>query len=57
MLDDDIRDFERHQCISFKYERAQAQWRHRTDKTSVIVFHGQPKPHDCKDPEVAKHWC
>lgn len=56
MTDENISDFERHQCISFKYERAQQQWRHRTDKTSVVVFHGRPKPHDCKDAEVAKHW-
>lgn len=56
MQDENIRDFERHQCISFKYERAQQQWRHRTKETSVIVFHGRPKPHDCKDKEVALHW-
>lgn len=26
------------------------------DNTSVIVFHGKPKPHDCKDPEIVKLW-
>jgi len=53
---DDIRDWERYQCISYKYEKAQAQWRHRTPETSVIIFHGQPKPHHCKEPEIINNW-
>jgi hypothetical protein len=27
------------------------------DETSILVFHGKPKPHEClKDPVVAMHW-
>jgi hypothetical protein len=26
------------------------------DKTSILVFHGRPKPHDVTDPVVVKHW-
>lgn len=25
--------------------------------TSVIVFHGDPKPHEVADPLIVKHWC
>ena len=26
------------------------------NETSVLVFHGTPKPHEVKDPEIVKHW-
>jgi hypothetical protein len=25
--------------------------------TSVIVFHGQPKPHEVRDPKIRNLWC
>ena len=56
MQDKNIRDFERHQCISYKYEKAQPQWNHRTDKSSVIVFHGMPKPHQVAEHEIVANW-
>jgi hypothetical protein len=55
VMKDDIRDFERHQCVSFKYER-HPQWKHQTDKTSVVIFHGQPKPHNCGDAKLMSAW-
>jgi hypothetical protein len=27
------------------------------DATSVIVFHGNPKPHEVQDPVILKYWC
>jgi hypothetical protein len=27
-----------------------------TEETAVLVFHGQPKPHELDDPVVNKHW-
>lgn len=27
------------------------------DAASVIAFHGQPKPHEVKDPVVQQYWC
>lgn len=53
--DDLIRDFHRHQCVSFKYEK-HPQWRHANDKTSVVIFHGNPKPHNCGDQKIISHW-
>jgi len=28
----------------------------RTFPASVMVFHGHPNPHECKDPVIAQHW-
>jgi hypothetical protein len=25
--------------------------------TALVVFHGQPKPHEVHDPEIVKLWC
>lgn len=30
--------------------------RDKVSDASVIVFHGQPKPHNCDDPFIAQHW-
>jgi hypothetical protein len=27
-----------------------------TDPVSVLVFHGDPKPHEIADPNVLQHW-
>lgn len=27
------------------------------DATSVLVFHGNPKPHETQDPVIVQHWC
>jgi hypothetical protein len=56
VMRDDITDFHQYQCVSYKYEKQQPQWRHQTDKTSCVVFHGQPKPHQVKDPYIVNNW-
>lgn len=55
MGDDIIRDFHRYQCVSYKYEK-HPQWQHRTNATSVVVFHGQPKPHSIPHDPLSAHW-
>lgn len=35
---------------------APRQGTHYDDKTCVMVFHGDPKPSDTKDPVIAQHW-
>lgn len=55
--DNIIRDFEKYQCVSYKYEKQNAQWRHQNADTAVVVFHGNPKPHDLSPTEkVRQHW-
>lgn len=55
MTDDIIRDFERYQCVSYKYEK-HPQWQHRTNATSVVIFHGKPKPHEISTDPLSAHW-
>jgi hypothetical protein len=55
VMQDDIRNFERYQCVSYKYEK-HPQWKHRTQATSVVVFHGQPKPHSISTDPLSAHW-
>lgn len=52
----DITDFHQYQCVSYKYEKQQPQWRHQNEKTACVVFHGQPKPHQVKDPYIVQAW-
>ena len=52
---DDIRDFEADTCVSFKYEK-HPQWSHESPETSVVVFHGQPKPHNCGNAKLMHAW-
>jgi hypothetical protein len=56
MQDENIRDFERHQCVSFKYGRQNAAWNWETSDTAVVVFHGQPKPHNCGNAKLMQTW-
>lgn len=51
----DITDFHQYQCVSYKYEK-HPQWRHQTKDTSVVVFHGQPKPHQVNEPWIKQNW-
>lgn len=51
-----IANFEKHEAVSYKYEKMQPQWRHKNEKTSIVVFHGNPKPHQVKDPEIVRNW-
>ncbi len=56
MTDKIIRDFERHMCVSFKYGKQNANWNWETPETSVVVFHGQPKPHNCGNARLMQQW-
>lgn len=53
---DDICDFEQHSCVSFKYGRQRAQWNWETEDTSIFVFHGEPKPHNCGNAKLMQQW-
>ena len=52
----DITDFHQYQCVSYKYEKQSAQWRHRNENTACVVFHGKPKPHEVRDSYVVENW-
>ncbi|CAB4138114.1 hypothetical protein UFOVP328_307 [uncultured Caudovirales phage] len=53
----------RWQCLDGGYNFKQRAWKTPNsgtdipDTTSVLVFHGHPKPHEIQDPTVVKHWC
>lgn len=61
-LDTDQIQSWRWQCLDGGYDFARK--RHKTpgsgtvfpDTTSVLIFHGSPKPQDVSDPVIAKHW-
>lgn len=61
-LDTDKLQSWRWQCLDGGYDFARK--RHRTpgtgtalmETTSVLIFHGKPKPDQVQDPVVAKHW-
>jgi hypothetical protein len=56
VMRDTIHDFPKHYCVSYKYEKQRADWRFATNETSCVVFHGEPKPHKVKDPQIVNHW-
>lgn len=41
--------------VSYKYEKY-PQWKHMNKDTSVVVFHGQPKPHQVRDSYIVSNW-
>ena len=56
VMDKNITNYELDWVDSYKYGKIQ-QWKRRTDNTSIIVFHGNPKPHDKRvTPSLKKHW-
>jgi len=56
VMRDDITDFHQNMAVSYKYEKASPNWHHADDKTAVVVFHGQPKPHQVKDQMIVQNW-
>jgi len=52
----------RWQCLNGGYDFKRKTWNKPDsgtsipDDTSVLVFHGHPKPHETQDPIVVKHW-
>jgi hypothetical protein len=53
----------RWQCLDGGYDFKRKIWKTPnagtdiSDTTSILVFHGNPKPHETQDPVVLKHWC
>jgi hypothetical protein len=62
-LDEDKIKSYRWQVLDGGYDFEKRQFRHPgkgpfiCGNTSIVVFHGQPKPHDVKHPEIVKLWC
>jgi hypothetical protein len=52
----------RWQCVDGGYDFRRRQYRTPgsgtmlADSTSVMIFHGNPKPHACVDPAIQLHW-
>jgi hypothetical protein len=55
VMDKDITNYVHDWVDSYKYGKL-PQWARRTKNTSIIVFHGQPKPHDNIDINLKQHW-
>lgn len=54
-MHDKIHNYPRNWVVSYKYEK-HPQWRFTDKDTSVVVFHGKPKPHEVKDAVIVKNW-
>lgn len=48
------RYFDTESVLSWRWQASKKDW---GDKASVLVFHGQPKPHAITDQEIVKLWC
>jgi len=55
VLRDNIHDYPKSWVVSYKYEKY-PQWNHADKNTAIYVFHGQPKPHEVKDPLIVENW-
>ncbi len=55
VMDEDITNYELDWVDSYKYGNRNP-WKRKTENTSIIVFHGNPKPHDNINSSVKKHW-
>lgn len=58
VMDSYITNFSRPLIDSYKYAKRHDWKRSRVDKpySPIMVFHGNPKPHECGDAWVRKHW-
>jgi hypothetical protein len=55
VLGNDVLAFEKPLVESYKYS-ALPQWRRFTANTSVMVFHGSPKPHQVSEKLIVSNW-
>lgn len=55
VLRDDIWDYPKNWVVSYKYEKV-PQWKHADKDTAIIVFHGQPKPHEVEEEHIKSNW-
>jgi hypothetical protein len=52
----------RWQCLDGGYDFRKKQWKTPNSgtlinyNTSILVFHGNPKPHEILDPAIVQHW-
>lgn len=53
VLRDDVANFPRDYIISYKYD---CRGKTVPGQTRVVVFHGNPKPDQCREPWVREHW-
>ena len=56
VMDSFIRDFSPEFADSYKYRQREEWRRNKTGLAPIIVFHGNPKPHQCNDDWIQKHW-
>lgn len=55
VMDKDITNYVHDWVDSYKYGKL-PNWRRQTENTSIIIFHGQPKPHSNIEPILKQHW-
>ena len=55
VMRDHIHDYPKSWVVSYKYEK-HPQWRHKNKDTSIVIFHGKPKPHQVRDPFIVNNW-
>jgi len=53
VLRDDVANFPREYILSYKYD---CRGKNVDPQARVIVFHGDPKPDQCREPWVREHW-
>lgn len=53
VLRDDVANFPRDYVVSYKYD---CRGQHVDPQVRVVVFHGNPKPKDCREDWVVKNW-
>lgn len=52
---DNIHNFPQNWIVSYKYEKI-PKYRHANADTSIICFHGRPKPHEVRDQNIVTNW-
>jgi len=66
---DDVAFYDSNRIVSYRWEVKEGGYNFRyrrhnnigapsipTNQTSVLIFHGNPKPHDCNDEYIFQHW-
>jgi hypothetical protein len=55
VMDKEITNYVHDWVDSYKYGKI-SKWSRRTENTSIIVFHGNPKPHNDIEQNLKIHW-
>jgi hypothetical protein len=65
VMGDDIVNFDPHHVVSYKWERMNHKipgedgprvFKNTDETTSIVVFHGKPKPHEVTDEQIVNNW-